>query len=59
MALENGATLVGDRESGRFSHAMIKCQYRIAGGTVIVRVTDKHWLIPWPAVEAKLRELVR
>jgi hypothetical protein len=25
---------------------------------VIVTVTDKHWLLPWPVVEAQLRELV-
>jgi hypothetical protein len=59
MASENGAALVGDEESGRFSHEMIKGEYRVVGHTVIVTITEKHWLIPWPAVEDRLRKLVR
>jgi hypothetical protein len=59
VAVENGATLAGDRESGRFSHAMIKGEYRIVGETVIVTVTEKHWMVPWSAVESRLRELLR
>jgi len=58
-AFENGATLLGDERSGRFSHDMAKGEYRMAGRTVIVTVTEKHWLLPWPVVEARLRELVR
>ena len=30
-AYENGATLVGDERSGRFSHEMAKGEYRMAG----------------------------
>ena len=59
VAKENGATLVGDKESGRFSHEMVRGEYRMVGQTVIVTITDKHWLIPWPVVESQLRELVR
>jgi hypothetical protein len=58
-ASENGATLVGDEGSGRFSHEMARGEYRTIGKTVIVTITDKHWLLPWPVVEAQLRELVR
>ncbi len=58
VAQENGATLVGDEESGRFSHEMVRGEYRLIGQTVIVTITDKHWLLPWPMVEARLRELV-
>ena len=58
-AFENGATLLGDERSGRFSHDMAKGEYRMVGQKVIVTVTDKHWLLPWPVVEARLRELVR
>jgi hypothetical protein len=58
-AFENGATLLGDERSGRFSHDMAKGEYRMVGQTVVVTVTDKHWLLPWPLVEARLRELVR
>ncbi len=58
-ALENGATLLGDERSGRFSHEMAKGEYRMVGRTVIVTITEKHWLLPWPVVEAQLRELVR
>ena len=58
-AYENGAALLGDERSGRFSHDMAKGEYRMVGQTVIVTVTEKHWLLPWPVVEAHLRELVR
>jgi hypothetical protein len=58
-AYENGATLLGDERSGRFSHDMAKGEYRMAGQTVIVTITEKHWLLPWTLVEAQLRELVQ
>jgi hypothetical protein len=54
-AYANGAILVGDERSGRFSHEMAKGEYRMVGQKVIVTVTDKHWLLPWPVVEAQLR----
>jgi hypothetical protein len=58
-AYENGATLLGDGRSGRFSHDMVKGEYRMAGRTVVVTITEKHWLLPWPVVEARLRQLVQ
>jgi hypothetical protein len=58
-AYDNGAALLGDERSGRFSHDMAKGEYRMAGRTVIVAITEKHWLLPWPVVEAQLRGLVR
>jgi len=58
MASENGATLVGDEGSGRFSHELVKGEYWMLGETVIVTITDKHWLLPWPVVEARLRKLL-
>ena len=57
-AYANGAILLGDERSGHFSHEMAKGEYRMVGQKVIVTVTDKHWLLPWPVVEAQLRELV-
>ena len=57
-AYANGATLLGDERSGRFWHEMAKGEYRMVGRKVIVTVTDKHWLLPWPVVETQLRELV-
>ena len=57
-AYANGATLFGEERSGRFSHEMAKGEYRMAGRKVIVTVTDKHWLLPWPVVEVQLREFV-
>jgi hypothetical protein len=57
-ARENGATLVGDEGSGRFSHELVKGQYRMVGQRVIVTITEKHWLLPWPVVEVRLRELL-
>ncbi len=59
VANENGATLVGDKNSGRFSHDLASGEYRMTGQTVIVTITDKHWLVPWPVVESQLRELVQ
>ena len=58
-AYDNGAALLGDERSGRFSHDMAEGEYRMVGQKVIVTVTDKHWLLPWPVVEAQLRGLVR
>ena len=57
-AYANGVTLLGDERSGRFSHESLKGEYRMAGQKVIVTITDKHWLLPWPVVEVRLRELV-
>jgi hypothetical protein len=58
-AHENGATLVGDEHSGRFSHDLVKGDYRVAGQTVVVTITQKHWSIPWPIIEAQLGALLR
>jgi hypothetical protein len=58
-ASENGATLVGAEKSGRFSHEMVRGEYRMVGQTVIVTITDKHWMLPWPVIEAQLRELLQ
>jgi hypothetical protein len=58
-ASENDATLLGDERSGRFSHEMVRDEYRMVGRTVNVTITDKLWLVPWPVVEALLRELVQ
>ena len=55
---ENGATLVGDEGSGRFSHELVRGEYRMVGQRVVVTITDKHWLLPWPVVEVRLRELL-
>jgi hypothetical protein len=59
VANENGATLVGDKDSGRFSHDMASGEYRMVGQRVIVTITEKHWLLPWPVVEFQLRELLQ
>jgi hypothetical protein len=57
-ASKNGAILLGDEMSGRFSHELVKGEYRLVGQKVMVTITDKHWLLPWTVVEAQLRELV-
>lgn len=59
VAKENGATLVGGKQSGRFSHDMVRGEYRMAGQTVTVTITEKHWLVPWPVVESRMRALVQ
>ena len=41
-ASENGATLVGDERSGRFSHELVRGEYRMAGQRVVVTITKKH-----------------
>ena len=58
VARENGATLVGDGQSGRFSHDLIKGEYRMVGRTVLVTITDKPLIAPWSIIEARLRQLV-
>ena len=58
-AYENGATLLGDERSGRFSHDLVKGDYRMAEQTVVVTITQKHWLVPWPIVESQLGALVQ
>jgi hypothetical protein len=58
VASENGAILVGDERSGRFSHGLVKGEYRMAGQKMVVTITDKHWLLPWPVVEVRLRQLL-
>jgi hypothetical protein len=57
-AYANGASLLGDEGSARFSHELVKGEYRMAGQKVVVTITDKHWLLPWPIVEVRLRELL-
>jgi hypothetical protein len=57
-AYANGAILVGDERSGRFSYELVRGEYRMAGQRVVVTITDKHWLLPWPVVEVRLRELL-
>ena len=57
-AYANGCILVGDKRSGRFSHELVKGEYRMVGQRVVVNITDKHWLLPWTVVEVRLRELL-
>ena len=58
-ASESGATLIADEQSGRFSHDMVRGEYRMVGQKVIVTITDRHWLVPWPVVESQLRKLIQ
>jgi hypothetical protein len=58
-ASKNGAILLGDERSGRFSHELVKGEYRMVGQKVVVTITEKHWLLPWPVVEVRLRELLK
>lgn len=59
VAEGNGAPLVGGKQAGRFSHDMVGGEYRMVGQTVIVTITEKHRLVPWPVVESQLRALVQ
>ena len=58
-ASENGAILVGDEVSGRFAHELVSGEYRMVGQTAVVDITDKHWMLPWPVLEVRLREFLR
>jgi hypothetical protein len=49
---------VGDGQSGRFSHDLIKGEYRMVGRTVLVTITDKPLIAPWSIIGARLRQLV-
>jgi hypothetical protein len=51
----NGVTLVGNEGSGRFSHKMLRGEYRMIGRTAIVTITYKHRLVPWSVLEGRLR----
>jgi hypothetical protein len=37
---------------------LVRGEYRMAGQRVVVTITDKHGLLPWPVVEVRLRELL-
>src|SRR5215204_7124761 len=54
-ATQNGVTLVGNESSGRFSHDMMRGEYRMIGRTVIVTITYKHRLLLRPMVKSQLR----
>jgi hypothetical protein len=56
-ASENGMTLLGNESSGRFSHKMLRGEYRRIGRTVIVTITYRHRLVPWSVLEGRLRAL--
>src|SRR5215211_1059377 len=56
-ASENGVTLLGNERSGRFSHKMLRGEYRRLGRAVIVTITYKHRLVPWSVLEGRLRGL--
>src|SRR5215211_4094236 len=56
-ASQNGVTLAGNEGSGRFSHQMLRGEYRRIGRTVIVTITYKHRLVPWSVLEGRLRGL--
>src|SRR5829696_3970855 len=56
-AMENDVTLFGNERSGRFSHKMLRGEYRRIGRTVIVTITHKHRLVPWSVLEGRLRGL--
>jgi hypothetical protein len=56
-ARTNGVLLLGDENSGRFSHRMLEGNYRRQGRTVIVTITYKHRLVPCSVLEGRLRGL--
>src|SRR5215203_3947797 len=56
-ASEHDVTLYGNERSGRFSHRMLRGEYRRIGRTVMVTITHKHRLVPWSVLEGKLRAL--
>jgi hypothetical protein len=57
VAKANSVLLLGDENSGRFSHRMLEGNYRRQGRTVIVTITHKHRLVPWSVLEGRLRGL--
>ena len=56
-ASEHDVTLYGNERSGRFSHKMLRGEYRRIGRTVIVTIAYKHRLVPWSVLEGRLRGL--
>ena len=57
VARANGVLLLGNENSGRFSHKMVEGNYCRQGPTVIVTITHKHRLVPWSVLEGRLRGL--
>ena len=57
VAKANSVLLLGDENSGRFSHRMLEGDYRRQGPTVIVTITYMHRLVPWSVLEGRLRDL--
>jgi hypothetical protein len=57
VASDNGVRLFGNERSGRFSHKMVRGEYRRLGRRVIVTITHKHRLVPWSVLEGRLRGL--
>ena len=57
VAKANSVLLLGDENSGRFTHRMLEGNYRRQGPTVIVTITHKHRLVPWSVLEGRLRGL--
>ena len=45
VASENSVTLIGNGRSGRFSHRMLRGNYRRIGRTVTVTITYKPRLV--------------
>ena len=45
VASENSVTLIGNERSGRFSHRMLRGNYRRIGRTVTVTITYKPRLV--------------
>ncbi len=54
-ARQAGASFEGDAASGRFAAMGVEGGYAVQDGQVVVTVTRKPSLAPWPMVEAKLR----
>lgn len=42
-----------NERSERFSREMIRGEYRMVGQTVGFTITEKHWLVAWPVVQAQ------
>ena len=46
------------RGQGASRTSWVRGEYRMRGQKVVVTITDKHWLLPWPVVEVRMRELL-
>lgn len=56
VALEHGATILGDTYSGGLSAGGVEGKYEVIGNTVFITINKKPFFVPWGTVEKKVMD---